>query len=246
MQVNRDNVYRSPRQRLSWVQHFLKARFKSKEAPRVRALGRHIRAGDVILDVGAHFGYLTKEFAQLHGGACRVIAFEPVEYTRSILERVVRRFSNVRVEPLALSDRNGPMDIAIPLKKSGVLGIGLSHFGPETRRDHVIEPVEMRRLDDYAAASGLDRVDFIKADVEGAELLVLQGGRQTLERHRPAIYLEIGAPLTARMGYAPTAIFELLAGLDYAAHTMADDGALTPVPGYLGEGQDDYFFKARR
>lgn len=241
MELSREAVYSNWRQRLAWVQHYLKARFNAKERPRVLQLARFIPEGGVIFDVGAHFGYLAKEFSAIHGGSCKVHCFEPVSYTRSILQRVVGRFGNVRIDARALSDQAGTVRISIPVKESGRLGIGLSHFGDEMRRDYIVESVETLTLDAYMGEQAVPRLDFIKCDVEGAELLVLQGAQQALARHRPAIYCELNTHLAARMGYEPERVFDFLAERGYRAYILDGSGNKQAVSGLVA-GADDYLF----
>lgn len=243
MELSREAVYSSWRQRLAWVQHYLKARYKHKERPRVRQLASFIPKGGVIFDVGAHFGYLAKEFRALYGGGCQVHCFEPISYTRSILRRVVGRFDNVRIEARALSNRAGLERVSIPVKETGRLGIGLSHFGNEISRDYIVESVKTVTLDDYMAEQAVPRLDFIKCDVEGAELLVLQGAQRSLARFRPAVYCELKMDSAARMGYRPEDVFDFLAGIGYSAYVLDTDGEKRLVHG-LVTGAEDYLFLA--
>ena len=244
MELPKEPVYSHWRQRIAWWQHYFKARYNPKERPRVRQLAGFIPEGGVIFDIGAHFGYLAKEFAVIHGGSCEVHCFEPVPYTRSILERVVDRFGNVRVESRALSNQAGLMKISIPVKESGRLGIGLSHFGDELQRDYIVEPVETLTLDAYVDEQGMTQLDFIKIDVEGAELLILQGAEVTLAELQPLVYCELAPALTARMGYPPEAVFDFLAGFGYRAAVVDAAGHKQPVEGLVA-GAEDYLFYPR-
>ncbi len=105
----------------------------------------------VVIDAGAHAGQFTKLFAGLVPQG-RVIAFEPSSYARRILSTVVaaKRLANVTVMPAGLSDAAGPAEIAVPLKPSGSLGYGLSHFGVEDACPAIREMVELMTLDGYA------------------------------------------------------------------------------------------------
>ncbi len=127
-----------------------------------------VPSGGVVIDVGAHAGQFTKLFAGLVPQG-RVIAFEPSSYARRILSIVVaaKRLANVTVVPAGLSDAAGQAELAMPLKASGSLGYGLSHFGVEAARPVVRESVDLMTLDGYVREAALDRVDLIKADIEG-------------------------------------------------------------------------------
>ncbi|MDD4880982.1 MAG: FkbM family methyltransferase, partial [Gallionellaceae bacterium] len=197
-QQDSDRILSSPSQRFAWWLHMIKARLRRKEAKKVAYLGRHVPPGGVILDIGAHFGYFSKEFCRLHNHSCHVYGFEPVSYTRSILELVTRSFGNFSLHSTALSDANGEADIQIPIKKSGHIGIGLSHLGEERNRDFISETITTLKLDTFMAATGLTRIDFIKCDVEGAELAGFKGGANAIATFRPTVFCEVNDQLTQR------------------------------------------------
>jgi hypothetical protein len=75
------------------------------------------------------------------------------------------------------------------------------------------------RLDDFCAREAIDRVDFVKIDVEGAELHVLEGGREVIEAHRPTMLIEIEARHTARYGHSPEDVSRWLLKRGYTMHT---------------------------
>lgn len=243
MELSREKQYKRWRQRLAWVQHYLKAKLNDKEKDRVLLLTKQIKNQEaaVIFDVGAHFGYLAKEFCKLLGGQAKVYCFEPVEYTRSVLLRVMKPYANAIVEDFALSDKNGYVDISIPIKESGNLGIGLSHFGAESARDYIIEKIRTVRLDDYVMDKGIERLDLIKCDVEGAEFLVFKGGAATIDQFRPVVYSEICEQHTRRLGYAAQEVFDFFFAKNYKSYVMDNAGGLVEVKGAI-QGAEDYLF----
>jgi FkbM family methyltransferase len=149
------------------------------EREQTRLFEQHIRPGATVLDVGAHVGYYTLLAAALAGEGGRVHAFEPNPQNADFLRRHVRinGLRHVRVEQAAVSDRAGTARF---------------DFGTGSGTGHLAEggAIEVRtiRLDDYCAEHGLTPA-AVKIDVEGAEISVLHGARQTLERHRPVIFL---------------------------------------------------------
>lgn len=242
-QVAGETIYGSLGQRIARVLHACKARLGHKERGRVQWLAQFVPKDGVVIDIGAHFGYLTKEFARLHRGACRVYAFEPLPYNFSILRAVTSRFPNVVRQTQALSDVNGVADFVVPVKTQGKIGPGLGHLGTERHRDYIRHTVETLRLDDFARQTGLDRLDFIKIDVEGAEWLALRGGTETLRRFHPAVYAEVDDALTANLGYAPRELFDFMRSLGYAPSLAdAERFSLRAVEQYVGAG--DYLFQA--
>jgi len=142
----------------------------------------------VILDVGASVGAWTVPMGRRLSGAGHVYAFEPVPANRDRLERAVAAngLHNVTVSPLALGDGSRQVDMWLRSSQTGadsgtaaVVRTGTGHL-----------TVSMCTLDDWALQTGLQRLDFIKLDVEGAEFLVLAGAEQVVSRFRPLILAE--------------------------------------------------------
>jgi len=145
--------------------------------------------GQTVLDIGANYSVFTKLFSALVGPAGRVLAFEPVPETCRTLAAGVRRYgmSNVQVFSNAVSDRAGHLSMTIPPNSDG--------YGDNLCCAHVTPPVDSP--DSFTVESltidslHLPRVDFIKIDVEGHELEVLRGCRDTITRCHPALMVEV-------------------------------------------------------
>ena len=101
---------------------------------------------------------------------------------------------------------------------------------------------DVTTLDGYTEQAGFARLDFVKADIEGAELLLLKGGRQTLQRFKPTLLLEIQAHSTRLFGHEPAAVFNFLQDLGYSARYLAQDGTLVPVDMNRFDSLPDYNF----
>jgi FkbM family methyltransferase len=142
----------------------------------------------VILDVGASVGAWTVPLARRFSPLGRVLAFEPVPANRARLERAIasNALTNVVVSPLALGDAEREVDMWLRSSNTGA-GSGTAAVVP-TGQGHLT--VVMRPMDTWAVTSGLQRFDFMKLDVEGAELMVLGGAEQTIARFRPLILAE--------------------------------------------------------
>ena len=94
--------------------------------------------------------------------------------------------------------------------------------------------VEVRRVDDVLEGINWPRVDFIKLDVEGAELSFLHGARRMLRGDvRPAILVEVQDIRTAPWGYAAREIVRLLSDAGYSWFALADDGSLESISSEL-------------
>jgi FkbM family methyltransferase len=229
------------RQKIRWFLHLGKAKYKHKERSTCAALAEHFPPGSTIYDVGAHFGILAKEFAAVHDGQTRVVAFEPGEYCLSILKRVVGNLSTVEIVELGVAEAEGNSELKTPIKDSGLMGIGLSQVGGTSDVEHIATSISLTSLDSYRRTSGSNDVTFIKVDVEGGELGVLKGAIETIKDCRPTWYIEIDANMTRRYGHSPDAVFDLLFASKYRAFTTNEDGSWSQVDGF--HGTNDYLFK---
>ncbi len=146
---------------------------------------RFVRASDVVIDAGALFGEHTLALAELCPRGS-VLAFEPQRIPFQILCGNVQLNSmdNVDAAKCALGADDGVTKI-MPLDPRRESPWGLT--SPQLVTDG--DAVRVRTIDGLF----LGRLDFIKIDVEGFEAQVLEGGRKTIERHQPVIYLEFNA-----------------------------------------------------
>lgn len=228
----------TPRQRASWLAHLFKASTQQHHRELQGMFAPHIPPDGVIVDIGAHAGQFSKLFARM-APAGHVYAFEPSAYARSIMTPALRlnRIRNVTLTPTGLSDSVGRLTLHTPLKRSSALGYGVAHLGPASAAASIDQPVDLTTLDAFASAAGLTRLDLIKADIEGWEMRALKGGRHTLARFHPALYLEIDSALMSRAGDSPEALFDWLGNLGYRGFSTPD---LRPAPSWGGPG--DYLF----
>ncbi|MBL6927721.1 MAG: FkbM family methyltransferase [Rhodospirillales bacterium] len=201
------------RQRLTWVAHLWKACTKQHHKELAPLFARYLPEGAVVFDVGAHSGQFAKLFSGLTPQG-RVFSFEPGSYARSILSQAVkfRAKNNVTIEPFGLGSQSASFVLNVPVKKSGSLGFGLSFVGDAAAagRPVISETVTIRTIDEVVSERGLDRLDFIKADIEGFELEMLKGARQTLERLRPVVYVEVVDEHLRRAGGSARELFQLM------------------------------------
>lgn len=156
------------------------------------------------IDVGAHSGAVLSEILRVAPGG-RHIAYEPIP---ELASRLAKQFPSVEVRCAALSDTNGSSSFVQVDSAPEYSGLKEREYhGVSDVRRHQIT-VRTERLDDVLPDDF--RPDFIKIDVEGAEMLVLRGAAETLRRFRPAIVFEHGIGASERYGTAPSDVFGLL------------------------------------
>ena len=165
----------STRQKIRWVIYLGKAKLKHKEHHTCLALSEHFPPGSTIYDIGSHFGILTKEFAAVHAGQTKVVAFEPSDYCLGILKRIVGSLSNVEIIEAGAAEAAGESELKTPIKDSGLIGIGLSQVGGTSNVEYISTSIKLVSLESYRLASKADEVTFIKLDVEGGELRCVEG-----------------------------------------------------------------------
>ncbi|ACL64767.1 methyltransferase FkbM family [Anaeromyxobacter dehalogenans 2CP-1] len=138
--------------------------------------------GDVVVDGGGCFGETALHFAHQVGPAGRVLSFEflpaHLEVFRANLALNPALAGRVEIVPEALWDRSGE---EIPFTEHGPA----THLGAAPGAGAAA--ARTRSVDDLVEARGLPRVDFLKLDVEGAELAALRGAERTIRRHRPRL-----------------------------------------------------------
>lgn len=112
------------------------------------------------------------------------------------------RYQNYRLCPDALGDHRGEVNIYFPELDPAQASLRVQAEGSWAMSGR---PPESGRIPDYVGRlhADLDAVDFLKCDVEGAELLVLQGARQTLLGWTPKIFLELNPDWSRSFGYEP-------------------------------------------
>jgi FkbM family methyltransferase len=210
--------------------------FERKETD---CLKRMIRPGWTCLDVGACFGWYTVLLSRLAGERGAVHAFEPVTPNRECLESnlALNACRNVIVSASALGENAGRVAMFLPRD-----AVSASLQPHADRADCERLEADVTTLDAYTAAAGITRLDFLKADVEGAELLLLKGGIDTLRKFKPVLMLEVQARSTLLFGYEPRALFSLLAELGYEAFTVSPDAVLVPYRGSGAAPMPDYNF----
>ena len=139
------------------------------------------KLGDIVVDVGAHYGIYTILSATIVSSKGLVLAFEPYphSYRTLLLNATLNRLSNVKAFNVALGDFDGTAKLYIassPAYHSTMFEVGEKALN-----------VYIRRLDNVIEELALDRIDLIKIDAEGAELKILKGAQNVIKRFKPKL-----------------------------------------------------------
>lgn len=204
----------------------LKSEFESAE---INFAQRFLKPGMTALDIGAHHGLYTLLASKKVGPSGRVIAFEPSPRERKQLVRNVRiNFcSNVHIEPCALGKE--PARNNLYLVEGGEDGCN-SLRPPAVQSQTRTVPVEVVTFDAIASRLGVTKVDFVKLDVEGAELDVLKGALGLLQTAaRPVLLVEVYDIRTQPWGYEAREIVEFLDRQGYKWFELLSNGSIRPI-----------------
>lgn len=145
-----------------------------------------LKKGDIVVDAGAHIGTFTVMAARVVGKEGRVIAIEPEENNLRFLKKNIEanNLKNVIVIPKGLWSKKGEMKFYL-----SNLSVSHSLLVPETKKFAVIK---VDTLDAILKELGVDKVDFIKINIEGAEIEALKGARKTLKNKNMRFVIEAG------------------------------------------------------
>ena len=143
----------------------------------------NLEKNDVVIDCGANMG-LFSALASTKG--CRVYAFEPMKYTiNNYLSKTASWNKNISICPYALSDKAETLTFKIDNSNIGASRQTSSNY--QNDYDQQYQKVQAIALDDYVSQNNINRVDFIKADIEGAERTMLAGARNIIREFSPKI-----------------------------------------------------------
>ncbi|MFQ5491339.1 MAG: FkbM family methyltransferase [Phycisphaerae bacterium] len=195
-----------------------------------------LKPGMTVLDVGANIGELTLLFARFVGPAGRVHAFEPGETAFDRLRTMCDWSGYTHIIPnrLALAEKAG----TVRLNVYDDAHLTWNTMAQRPLADHGIdvattgtESVPAQTVDDYCTGYGIERVDLLKIDVEGAELQVLRGaGRMLQEKRVGCCVFEFGQT-TLDMGNSAKQIQDYLLAVGYSVRNVIEGDPVFPTEG---------------
>lgn len=200
--------------------------------PEILGLRRFVRPGDVCFDVGAAYGMYSYSLADLVGPNGTVHSFEP-QFKSHFLLRSGKNAAgahHMSVNRVGVGREQGAFDIILPMK-FGLPIHGHAHLGDGVATQHEESGkfswkrtirVPVTTVDKVCAERSIERVDFMKVDVEGFEPAVIQGALSTIERDRPTLLLEIEDRHLCRYGRTAAEFSRMLDELGYSMHVWKD------------------------
>lgn len=190
-----------------------------------------VKAGDTVIDIGANLGYYTLLYAQC---AQHVYAVEPVKLFRKVLSRNVGNKPNITILPYALgAESNKLIEMGVPSGKK-FFRHGLTHVVENNEEQNTLTFQEtMMRPNDLFGH--LEKVDFIKCDIEGYEKVVIPELKEIIAKHLPVIQLE--TDMTNRIP-----IMQMLFKLGYSCYFLQENNRLQKVSSQTEKTEGDLLF----
>lgn len=200
---------------------------------------RHlIRKGDIILDIGANLGYYSKLFARWTGPQGHVHSVEPVKIYNEVFRKATTGYPNITLYPYALGTEEKEITLVSPLH-DGYMHTGLPHIcnsrTTEQPSEHELTfPAQMKIASQLFGS--LERIDYIKCDIEGYEVVVLTDLKEVIATRRPLVQVEIS-------GNNHAALFDLFREIGYTPYRLHGK-KLYPYTASLQE-EGDFLFIPR-
>lgn len=204
-----------------------------------------LKAGGIAVDIGANIGYFSVLMADCVGSSGHVYAFEPLPRNASLLDRSVSENhfeTRLTVEHAAIGDHAGSFELISPRITTNWGGSYLRTGGGPVPPEHETTMVPVMTLDEYPLRQP---VNFIKLDVEGAELLALRGAKMLLRRDRPTVLAEINEQqLRMVSGCSATEMITEMAAAGYRCLRLSNGGLGEELTAYDSEDIINVIFSA--
>jgi FkbM family methyltransferase len=201
--------------------------FREAYEPELVWFTETLTANAVVVDAGANYGMYSMPAARRVGPSGLVLTFEPARRTAAVLRESVRLngFTNVRVLEMALGHREGRAFLRHD--RNPGRNCLLAKLTEPVSVDG--EEVKLATLDGVLVREGVEKVDFLKIDVEGAEQLVLRGSLATLESWHPTILFEHNPGATRRLDLPVDGAWKLLESMGYRFFRFGLHDSLVPL-----------------
>lgn len=182
------NRWQTELKRIHFGRQIKKGCFLSYE-PEYKKLHEFITPGDWVVDIGANVGHYTHRFSELVGAHGRVIAFEPVPTTFSILSANVQLYLNKNVSLInaAVSDKLDIVGMSMSEFETGLTNYYEAHISTTSDAELSVLTIP---LDSFCIEQ---RVALVKIDAEGHEASVISGMIKTIEKFHPVLIVETGS-----------------------------------------------------
>ncbi len=199
-----------------------------------------LKPGDYFFDVGANVGCFSLAASLCVGDSGKVYAFEPIKkvYIRLNENIELNRIKNISTIPMAVYEKNTMLRIFLANQEN----LGMSSIYEHDAMSGEVFEIEAISLDGFMSSNDIKKADFVKIDIEGAELQALRGMVNTIRRHQPVFMVEISENVLKKESDR-NQIFTFFDGFNYSAFIVSDEGALKTPDKEKSGSYTNYIFK---
>lgn len=214
--------------------------YEPEELRMVTKLCSYLSAGAVVFDIGANLGWYSLNLSKQHSDFF-IYAFEPIKETFVKLNKNldINNIKNCKTYNIGLSNKKGIETFYYDVTVSGASSM------VDLREKGNVKKVKcnLETIDEFFYINNIKQVDFIKCDVEGAELFVYQGGERIIKEYKPIVFSEMLRKWSAKFGYHPNDIILFFKELGYKCFVIDKQGYLKEI-NEVNEGtiETNYFF----
>lgn len=185
-----------------------------------------------IVDIGANLGYFSKSFAKLTPQGS-LLSIEPVKPFFDVLSHFMKKFNHATVVNYALGNEKGTITMVLP-ESNGMIRTGLPHIAEseEEKQQHKTHEVEI--VKGSVLLGNINKIDYIKCDIEGYEVVVFNELKEVIAQQKPIIQIEIGPE-------NENVMFDYFDSLNYIQYGIADFKIIKESPRRQKE-QGDFLF----
>ena len=196
-----------------------------------------VNDNDTIFDIGGNIGWYSIGLSKVKEDL-KVYTFEPIPKTyESLVANAKMNGSNLNIFNIGLSDKKQELTFYFHKEGSGNASSALMNED----RENIEVKCQVDTLDNFFNDKKLDKLDFIKCDVEGAELLTFKGGIETISKYKPIVFTEMLRKWSAKFNYHPNEIIQLFSGIAYGCYFVSN-GKLKKIIEMTDETIETNFF----
>lgn len=179
-----------------------------------------IEDNDVVFDIGGNYGWYSIHVAKKFPKN-KVFSFEPVPKTYSILKENIELNQASNIQPINIGLSNKKGEFVFYCDPELTVNASLNNVKESINVVEVVCKVDC--LDQFVTDNKIDKLDFIKCDIEGAELFALLGAKESLKKFKPKLFVEMLRKWSLKFDYHPNDIIEFLRELGYKCFTINND-----------------------
>jgi FkbM family methyltransferase len=179
---------------------------------------RLLNDGDIFFDIGANIGLYSLLVAKQKPD-CKILSFEPMPVTFANLKSniALNNLDNIQAFPIALWKENEQLKFHFTKSSTPSSSVAKLYDDAE---EIIVDGV---KLDDFFARNYFDKIDLMKIDVEGAELMALQGAKEMLKRFSPIVFAELFRGWSEKLGYNHNQTLSYMKQLGYCCFELREN-----------------------